>query len=191
MIFYELNTLGDLMDEELCRLEDQPEGLGIRDYYAAKGKPVQEFFPQDPVIRMSESEPGIVTRSLLGNYYSYLIVSSAMKKVIEAHTEGVPIEYLGFSLINHKGRVHSTDYVIVNPLGARDCIDFDASDIQYLGTDIVRIHKRVLSRSKLAGAPNLFRIERDDQSYVVAEPLAEAFKAAALTNVILTEIQQA
>ncbi|WP_437995567.1 DUF1629 domain-containing protein [Sorangium sp. So ce185] len=189
MRYYKLDTLGDTRDRDLCLLEDEPKDMGLEGYYLAMGKPARDHIPADLSISMSEDYPGIVTASLIGNFNNYLLVSTAMKEIIEQHCAGLDIEYFQFALINHKGRVHTRDYWIVNPIGAYDCLDFGASKIKYSGSDIVSIKERVLSAAKLAGAPSLFRIARDVQTYVVAEPLAEAFRAEGFTNVVLKEMK--
>lgn len=188
--FYEIDTLGDTYNSGLCMLEDEPEGLGLRGYRLATGDRARDIFPEHAIMRMSDSYPGIVTPSLIGNVISYLIVSTRAKDIIESLCSGCDIEYFQLTLYNHKGRVHTTDYWIVNPIGGVDCIDFQRSDITYLGSDIVSIERRVLATSKLQSAPHLFRILHDSQTYIASDALVRVVRDVGLTNFIFREITQ-
>ncbi|AKQ67235.1 hypothetical protein A176_004147 [Myxococcus hansupus] len=87
--------------------------------------------------------------------------------------------------------MHSRDYVIINPLGTFDCLDFKASQIIWDDEDpdeIIRINKRVLSREKVEQAPALFRIDRDSSNYVVNEALAAELHERKFSNVTLVEL---
>ena len=67
----------------------------------------------------SQKNPGVKLPSLIGNTISYLIVNAEMKDTIIEYCpeDEVDIEILPFTLINHKKRVHSKDYWIINPIG--------------------------------------------------------------------------
>src|SRR5207302_1272588 len=108
--------------------------------------------------------PGIKLASLLGNTQSYLIVNTEVKNVIVEHCTLSELEVLPFTLYNHKKRIHSSDYWIVNPIGYLDCVNRAASNIRYLSTDptkIVAVRKFVLDTKRLENAPDLFRVVED------------------------------
>jgi hypothetical protein len=111
--------------------------------------------------------------------------------VVRKHCKDQRIEYLPFTLINHKGRIHSTDYFIVNPIGALDCLDKQASTIEYMEDGrIIAVISYVLDPNKLTDAPDLFRIKEWPRKYVISERLASAFTESNFTNIILQEIPQ-
>ncbi|WP_224361968.1 imm11 family protein [Hyalangium versicolor] len=191
MNYYLIDTLGDSNDDSLCLLDSEPQGMGLESYYMAVGKRAAPFFPPNAQLHMSEEYPGITVSSLIGNFKHYLLVDTKTKEIFaRLCTDALEVEYLPFSLINHKGLVHSKDYWFINPLGTFDCLDFSASDIQYLGKDIVHIREYVLDPEKLARAPDLFRIERSAQTYVISERVVDALEASDPTNIQVTELRQ-
>jgi hypothetical protein len=196
MKYYFIDTLGNL-DDEWCLLDAPPEDMGLAYYMPAEGERVGDEYPSDAKIYMSEEYPGIKLGSLIGHTESYLIVSRAVKEVIEAHCMDVEIEYLPFTLYNHKKRVHSREYFIINPIGTIDCLNLDASEIEYFEEEgdpydgaVVDVDKFVLDRKKLEGAPALFRIREDPGEYVINEKLARAFRERGFTNIQLDKIEQ-
>jgi hypothetical protein len=99
------------------------------------------------------------------------------------------IEILPFTLFNHRQRVHSKDYWIINPLGTFDCVNKDASDIEYLDDEVVGVDKYVFESQKLKNAPELFRVPEDPTEYFISETLAKAFQKKKFTNIFLSEIE--
>lgn len=189
MKFFELETLGDLNDSELLFLDQEPEVMGLDGYCLAAGEPIGDSYPVDVRVQPSEEHTGIQLSSVLGNNFNYLIVSGAMKDVIAQHCPKVSIEYLPFTLLDHRGRVRSQEYFFVNPLGGIDGVDVKASDIKYHRSGaIVGIRKLVLDPEKLREAPAIFRLQQDLQFYVVNESLARALHEQGFTNVVLREV---
>ncbi|WP_437541482.1 DUF1629 domain-containing protein [Sorangium sp. So ce367] len=196
MKYYFIDTLGELTGG-YCILASPPEGLGLSYYRMAKGEPIQDKYPEDARIYMSEKMPGIKVPSIVGNTHNYLITSKPAKDEIAAHCQGVEIEVLPITLYNHKKRPHPGEYFIINPIGTRDCLDLGASAIEYLDEPgdpyhgaIVGVDRFVLDPQKLVAAPALFRVREDPNKYVVDERLAGALRALGLTNLVLTEVEQ-
>ncbi|WP_437323029.1 imm11 family protein [Sorangium sp. So ce381] len=186
MSFHLLSTTGDLADEDLVLIEDPPRGMGMKSYCMARGVRAVPHYPENAKIDLREENPGIKLSSLLGNTESYLIVSSAMKDVIEQHCQGVDIEYLTFTLYDHRKRVYSRDYWIVNPIGAFDCLDEGASGVKYgKQGSVTKIEKLVLDRGKIDALPALFRVDKEVTEYIVRADLAQALRAGGFTNVLL------
>ncbi|RKG83445.1 hypothetical protein D7V88_24090 [Corallococcus terminator] len=141
---------------------------------------------------MSEEHPGIQVSSLLGNSINYLIVSKEFKETIEAHCPRVEVEYLPFDLHDHRGRLFSRDYFIINPIGTHDCLDEESSGIKY-GPDggVVAIRNPMLHPDKVAGAPALFRVRHKPTVYVIDEVLVAAIREKGFTNIVLSELKMA
>ncbi|HYO57920.1 imm11 family protein [Archangium sp.] len=188
--FFRLQNLGSLSDPDLCRIEDPPRGIGLRKYCPALGDRAAPYYPPDARIQLVEEQPGIQLSSLLGNNINYLIVCTAMKETIQEHCMGVEIEYLPFDLYDHRGRLYSRDYFIINPIGTYDCLDEAHSGIEY-GPEgsVVAINSPLLHPEKMAGAPALFRARLKPTVYIVDEALAAAFREKGFTNVRLRELQ--
>ncbi|WNG50110.1 hypothetical protein F0U60_42800 [Archangium minus] len=144
------------------------------------------YYPKDPKIFLKEENPGIRLTSLLGNTNSYLIVCSEMKEVIASYCQDVEVEYLPFALYDHRKRLYSRDYFIINPIGSHDCLNEKASGVEY-GPEggVVRIAQLVLDAAKLNNLPPFFRIDKQRTTYVVSEPLAQSLKDRGFTNIQL------
>jgi hypothetical protein len=188
--FFRLQNLGSLSDPDLCRIEDPPRGIGLRKFCPALGDRASPYYPPDPRIQLREEQPGIQLSPLLGNNINYLIVSTAFKETIQAHCQGVEIEYLPFDLYDHRGRLYSRDYFIINPIGSYDCLDEATSGIEY-GPEgsVVAINHPQLHPVKVTGAPALFRVRHKPTVYIVDETLAAAIREKGFTNVRMRELQ--
>ncbi len=189
--FFLWETLGDINDEDLCVIYKSVEGIGLGDTGLSSGKPVAPEFPPDAKIYLSKESPGIKLSSFLGNVRNRLIGSSELKAAIEKHCKK-DIEYLPFTLYDHRKRVYSQDYFIINPLGTLDCLDMKASKISWskkIPNEIIDIDEHVLDRKKVQNAPQLFRIDKRPVAYVVGVDLVREFKARKLTNILLTELE--
>ena len=185
MKYFLLSTTGDLNDQDLVLIDDPPKGIGLRRFLMTKGRPAKAFYPAEPKIFLREEHPGLKLSSLLGNTESYLIVSSEVKKVFEQLCAGCEIEYLPFDLYDHRERLYSRDYFIINPIGALDCLDEKASGVKY-GEEgsVVDIAEFVLDPAKVQNAPALFRIDKKPSKYVVDERFVQAVEAQGFTNVL-------
>jgi|SRR5579871_259369 len=193
MRYFIIETLGDDQDSKLAFIDSPPEDLGLYDYCMARGEPIGDRYPAEARIYLKPKSPGIKMSSLIGNTQSYLIVNTEMKNVILEYCPRCNIETLSFSLYNHKKRVHSDDYWIINPIGYVDCVNRAASDIRYLSSDptkVVAVRKFVLEPKRLESAPHLFRVPEDREKYIISEHLAKAFQERNFSNIFLIEIDQ-
>lgn len=188
--FYRLQNLGSLSDPDLCRIDAAPRGMGLHWFRPALGDRATPYYPSDARIQFSEDQPGIQLSSLLGNSNNYLIVSTAFKELIEAHCQDVEIEYLPFDLYDHRGRLYSREYFIINPIGTYDCLDEARSGIEYgpQGSVIAVKHPQ-LHPDKVAGAPALFRPREKPTVYIIDDVLAAAIRERGFTNVLLGELK--
>ena len=192
MRYFQIITLGDTGDKSLAFISSYVENIGLAAYRPAKGKRVGEKYPENAEIHLQSEDPGIKLYSLIGNTHSYLIVDTAVKDTIVEFCpdDETEIEMLPFTLINHKKRVHSKDYWIINPIGTFDCVNRSASEIEFLDDDIVGVDKYVFDPKKLEKAPHLFRVPEDPTEYFISQSLAKAFKDKQFTNFFLVEIEQ-
>ena len=188
-----MSLTGDTGDGSLAFVADPPKQLGARDYYMRRGERIGSLYPSDVRLHLSKRAPGIKLHSLLGNLLSYLILNSQAKDLFLKSCQ-CEIEALPFTLINHKGRVHSKDYWILNPIGTFDCVNRDASDIEYEDAtkqEIVGVGwgpgSLVFDANKVRNAPGLFRVPEEPALMFISESLARAIKAAQLTNVLPIE----
>ncbi|HVK54197.1 MAG TPA: DUF1629 domain-containing protein [Burkholderiales bacterium] len=191
MRFFRIWLRGDRKDASLAFVRDEPEDLGLYDYCPRRGERMGDKYPKDAKVRLDPKSPGIKLGSLLGNLIGYLMVNTALKDVILEVCK-CEVEVLPFTLYNHKKRVHSTDYWIINPIGVFDCVNRDASTIQYVDAtkaEIAGVEKLVFDPNKMAAAPDLFRVPEDPMQQFISERLAKAIKAINPTNVLLMETE--
>lgn len=190
MNFFQIETLGDPNDEDLCMLRSGIEGLGAEDWRLFRGERIGPLYPAEARIFMSREERGMKVCDVLGNTDSMLIVSSALKAVIEKHCQGVDIEYLSFTLYDHRRRVHSRDYFIINPIGSLDCLDEIASRVKHGSQGaIVHVGEYVLDRAKVKEVPQLFRVAQWPSRYIIGLKLAQEIYDRNFTNVLWTELR--
>lgn len=190
MQFQQLTTLGDANDLDLCFLDNFIDGINMQSWRVRSGEPLAPTFPADARLYMNMENPGIKLASFIGNTKGMLICSRELKDTVARHCEG-NIEYLPFTLYDHRRRVYSRDYFLINPLGAVDCLDLQRSDIEWDDEEpgeVLRINSYVLDREKLKNAPQLFRVDKDPSTYVVGAALAQELSDQKFTNVILTEL---
>ncbi|RKH19969.1 MULTISPECIES: imm11 family protein [Corallococcus] len=188
--FFKLIVSGKLGDPTLCMLHSLVEGLGMDVARVGLGERVGSLYPEDARVYMSEDSPGIKLSPLLGNTRNTLIVSNELRAVIEKHCTN-EIEYLPFTLYDHRKRSFNSDYCIVNPIGTFDCVDFQASEVLWSDktpTKPLTIKKHVLDRKKVERAPQLFRADKDPMTYVLRYELAKEISDRRFANVYWKEL---
>src|SRR5712691_8714720 len=108
------------------------------DYELRAGVSRAKGWPKDITARMSKKFPKDVDLSDVIHGATLVIVSKRLKEVLDK--QKVPkVEYLPIGILNHKGRVASKDYFVLNPLAIVDCIDFDKSGVEWNPVDKEKI----------------------------------------------------
>jgi len=183
MRYFQLWEMGSETNKALAFVRDPPSGLCLRDYYMRTGERIGEHYPKDAKVNLDPRRKGIKLESVLGNILSYLMVNTQAKALILSICSN-EIETLPFTLYNHKKRVHSNDYWILNPIGTFDCVNREASEIIIEDDEIIGVESVTFDSRKMKAAPDLFRVPEKPEWYFVSETLARAFKNAKLTNII-------
>jgi hypothetical protein len=190
MRFFNLSTLGDPDDDSLCFLDNFIEGLEPLSWRAEEGARLGKDFPKDAKLFMNKENPGIKLSPLLGTSCNVLIGSRDFKEAVEKHCKN-EIEYLPFTLYDHRKRVYSRDYFIINPIGTLDCLDRKESDITWDDEnpdEVLGIDGMVLDYEKVKDAPQLFRVDLEPSACVVGLELAREFKARNFSNIFWAEL---
>ena len=190
MRFFKISVLGDPDDDSLCFLDNFVEGINPLAHRASSGLRIGAEYPKEAKIFMNRENPGIKLSPLLGNSRNVLVGSNEFKAAIEKHCKN-EIEYLPFTLYDHRKRVHSRDYFIINPIGTFDCLDRKESVIEWDDEDpeeIIGFDKLVLDRKKMKDAPQCFRIDKAPSAYVLGLEVAREFKAQSFKNIWWTEL---
>jgi hypothetical protein len=192
MKYFLIDCLGNYRNEDYCFTDKGPKGV-MDGYDLLVGTRVADEYPDglgETTLKLGEDYPGLELTSFIGNTSTMLIVKHETATFIQTFDVG-EIEVIPFTLINHKGRVHSRDYVFVNPLGSVDCLDMNKTE-KKLHDDgsIMKITKFVLAASKLAGVRHLFRLKEDLTQYVFSEALVTALRERGCTNFVFEELEQ-
>src|ERR1019366_10147436 len=103
---------------------------GFKDQFLLlEGVPLLNEWPEDVVCKMSPQYPKDV--KLTDNLYggNYAVISKRLKDKTVALAGASQVEFLPVSVLNHKKRVASKDYFVMNPVGTLDCIDIEKSGV--------------------------------------------------------------
>ncbi len=109
-------------DPALCGIQNLPDELYPLSWKLAKGRSVVNQYPPAVQMRMGDRYPGIIVPDFIYNVIACTLVSEAAKELLEQQAQA-DIEFLPFTLLNHKGRVARERCFIANVLGVVDCVD--------------------------------------------------------------------
>ena len=105
----------------------------------------------------------------------FIVVSAKVQRVIDSASAN-PVELLPVLVMNHKGRVASRDYAIVNPTDLVDCIDVDASAVEWNALDPTAIYaceRLRLREERVPPTCDVFRLSSWRNVVMVRRHLAE------------------
>jgi hypothetical protein len=190
--FYMLETLGNTNDDKLAFVEDYVVGLEMDDWKTGFGHSTKKEWPADATMALRKGS-GKKLSDLIGTVTNNLIVSKRLRSLIATHTDGIDVEYLPIRIHDHRKRLLSDEYVIVNPIGTVDCLDLKASDILWDEDDpkkALAVNKAVLSEKKVKRAPSLFRPKERPASYIISLAIARPiYDSGDYTNVFWKKLE--
>lgn len=188
--FFRVDTTGD-GGREFMFLDTSIDGMREA-FHFARGTRTARVVPPDPRIDIGREHRRGKLGAFLGNRDGQLVVSAALRRLIEKHCPTGEIEYVPFTLCDDRRKVVSREYAIVNPIGAVDVLDEEASLVERDEDGKVdHIGQLVLDPEKSRAAPQLFRLAQEPGIYVVGEALHDDIEAQGLTNVELDELKDA
>lgn len=178
---------GGKMTDGICKLKSLTGAED--DFEIHEGAPRLDGWPADVSASMEPMFPKDIglADALYGT--GFLVVSGAVRRFLEAGDVG-KAEFLPMKIINHKGRVASEDYYVLNPLELVDCIDREASAVEYdfLDESMIRCCAHLVIRQDAVPAGlSLFRLAFWPDRIVVRRGLAERMNAAGLTGLLFYE----
>jgi hypothetical protein len=186
--YFLINTM-PLTHSNYVFLDDEPIGAERFGFRMAIGELMGDDYPTDARVYLDRSSPGVELSDLVANSNDFLILSSSVQKRL-AGSLSEPVEYLPLAIYNHKRRLASSEYFIVNPLGTVDALDRERSKIEWLGADIVEIEKLVLDPEKLKHAPDLFRLKEEPSAYVISQRLIAQLTPPPPSNFYVQRLEQ-
>lgn len=150
------------------------------------GEPAKPIMAEDDEefleLEMDEDTGGLEPSDYVTNPDGILPLSKAFVDAIVESFELGEYEVLPARLINEKGRVHSEEYVVLNPLGLHDCLNVAASDMDGSQNDpsVEIMGKWCLHHDKIP-ALDLFRVRCVD-GYVFSERLVKFIESGGYKN---------
>ena len=167
-----------------CVIEG-PEGVPDA-YRLNKGVPVSKGWPTKAICRMSNDFPKDL--ELVDNLYGsrFVVISKALRdELVGAGVQNV--EFLPVQIHNHKKRLASADYFLLNPPETIDCIDIAASGVTWnsINPELISTCKKMVL--KVASIPDTTRVLRPKHAPSVI--LVDATLSKQLTKAKLTGLQ--
>jgi hypothetical protein len=155
-------------------------------YKLKKGDSVASEWPDDARFSM---DPDFKKKiKLSDNLLNPSRVLVASKRLADFFREKkVPnLEFLPVTIFNHKKKVASTEYSIVNLVTTQDCIDTKKSEVTWNNIDphyISKMKQLVFNEKKIDKTALLFRAEHLSTQMFVRADFAAEVTAAGFTNV--------
>lgn len=155
------------------------------DWEISRGISRLDGFPDDVACKMSDDFPNHVklADSLYGATFN--VISNQVREFMVQSIDD-PVEFLPVSIINHKGRVASNDYFILHPTSIVDCIDTDASGVEWndINPKLIDVcNSLVLDTEKIPESANIFRPAHWAYNILVREEFANSLLDAGFDGV--------
>jgi hypothetical protein len=163
---------------------DNPEGFKDQ-FLLMKGVQILSQWPENIVCRMSDEYPKDIQLSdnLCGG--NYQVISQGLKEKLAAVAGSGHIEFLPVTILNHKGRVASKDYFVLNPVGSVECIDVEKSGVVWNAideSDISRMKQLVLRDGAIPAAVSIFRAQHLLSTILIRRALANQLSSDGFTG---------
>jgi hypothetical protein len=194
------NRLGDQTSNHLIWQPVFREGFcvcgkleGFKDAPELKrGMSAAHYFPDDARFSMNPEFPkDIKLGDCIDNRGGFLLVSKPFKEMIET-ADVRNVEYLRVTILNHKGRVASNSYFIINPLSVFEAIDLERSIIRWNNIDpelISSCDRLVLDGDKIPPDAAMWRLKSLPTHVMVRRDLVEEIQAKGFSGVAFTEVK--
>lgn len=155
------------------------------------GVPRAKDFPESACFHMDPAhKKAVKLADQLYNRDGLPVVSSRVKAFIEGKRID-SIEFLRVSIFDHKGRVSSEDYWIMNPLDVQDCIDTKNSKIVWNAIKkemIASCEKLVLDTKHIDPRTVILRPKHLERVIVVRGDLAKGLADQRFTGVDVCDL---
>jgi len=189
MDYFQIERTGNLDDRSLFYFDDPFNAIRHMSNLWV-GSRVTKYIPKQPVF-VSQRRGAIKLSGLIGGDCGGLVVSATARAVIEKLCPTQKIEYFSCALHSKEGKVLSSDYCIVNPLGGFDALDEKASTIDRAADGrMLAVERLVLDSKKLRTAPHLFRLKQNTTTIILSSELVRALIEAGVGNMWLRPLSE-
>ncbi|WP_431686071.1 imm11 family protein [Hahella sp. NBU794] len=191
MKYFIFNPLGDKSNESYCFTSKTPDG-GVDSYDLIAGFRLSDEYPEgikNVYWRLGDNFLGLELASYIGNTHRILAFNKSAANLITSTTQS-EIEIIPFTLLDYKGKVHSKDYVFINPVGSIDCINWKETVCNRRNNgDVANYEKLVLNKEKSDDLPHIFRIKYLTAEYIFSETLVNTLLNSGHSNLVFREIE--
>jgi len=170
-----------IKDPEIAKSSDLTRGITrLKSMEGPARCAMDPAFPKD--VRLSDNLYGATMP----------VISLRLKTFLESAVKN-NVEYLPIELINHKGRVEHSEYFVMHPLEVVDCINQEASGVEWnrIAPDrISRCRGLVLNSEAIPGDYNMFRPKYWGKLILIREDLVEALLKTDLTGLFFRPVAE-
>jgi hypothetical protein len=175
---------------KFCRVGN-PNGIED-DYELTWGRARADGFPPDAFFAMDKRYPKrVALPDSVSNNDQMVLVSRKLKEFVESKNPA-RVECLQVAIRDHRGRVASPDYFIINPLTIIECIDTKRSKLTWNAMEptlIAGVVDLVLRDSvEIEPSVLLFRPKHLETVVMLRADLGDAITAAGFTGARFVEI---
>ncbi|RKH12113.1 hypothetical protein D7Y13_20170 [Corallococcus praedator] len=184
------SILRAIEDPSLCGILSLPDELYPLSWKLAEGRSVAKQYPPDVQFKMTDRYPGILVPDFIQNVVACTLVSEAAKALLEQHARA-DIEFLPFTLRNHKGRIARERCFIANILGVVDCVDpasTRATPSKMEKGTYLFLNKLGLDMKKVPETARIMRLKQLPSVMIVHEALRAVLQAEGMTGLGFIEI---
>ncbi len=174
---------------DFCSIYNCPDDFPYRGR-PARGIKLGDKYTVKQTFQMAFEVGGIQVADVIHNAMGYLMVSGRLKKLLKMHCNA-EIEFLPFTLLNHKGRIAREDLVMANIVGTVDCVDLEntiGDPEEFYEKTFCEINKLELDLSKIKENLNLFRIASQPCTIIIREDLRGIFESEGITGIEYLEL---
>lgn len=115
------------------------------------------------------------------------VVSRALKQSLERDLTHNRVEFIPVRLVNHKGRVASDQYYVLNPLDIVDCIDLEESGVEWnriSPSSISYCKALVLKEEAIPEGFTVFRLKRWENNILARADVVSDLQSSNLTGLV-------
>ncbi len=162
-----------------------------KDYELYEGISRINSFPSDACFHMYKDKPKAIKLSdNIENITDVPVISQKLMEFVKSY-KPKSVEFLPVTIFNHKGRVASKNYFIMNPLIVQDCIDLEKSKVKWWTKDsIVSWKKLILDTKQIDNTLLLFRAKYHPITIFIRRDFANAIEKEDFTGIEFDELYE-
>ena len=175
----EYYILGPAREDQYCKVAMAPQDFPSLNP-AKRGRSMSDEWPENAEFRMKPRHPGLMVPDVVLNPHECLMVTDRMRALLDRHID-TPVEYLPFTLLNHKGRVADDSMWVVNLLDSVGCADMEktrGSESPFYPGEIQDLRKLFVIEEKLPTDRKIFRLGECPPTILVRDDLRHAIEEA-------------